>query len=302
MTAWRAPGVLDKVSSRPRPDARTRARRHQPPRHRDPHMGPRDCDGPARGVPRRRRRDGARGVARRSCHPSCAKVASVPRWRRPRMRRDRTPRRLPGSHAVTAARERRQPRGVGTTADRAAQGGEGAEPPATTTSRRGGGRFRGCPSTRSTCSTARTVRRRFPSSSASTASCSPTTSCSDRTGTRAARAARSSPIASTARASISPIATSRSCVSPRAPYEKLAAYRERMGWTTPFFSSVRSDFNHDFHVSFTGERDRGRSRVQLHEVRASVRGAARHRARSRRPTTAACSTRTRATNVVSIPS
>ncbi len=40
------------------------------------------------------------------------------------------------------------------------------------------------------------------------------------------------------------------CVA-HAPYEKLAAYRERMGWTTPFFSSARSDFNHDFHVSFT---------------------------------------------------
>jgi predicted dithiol-disulfide oxidoreductase (DUF899 family) len=24
-----------------------------------------------------------------------------------------------------------------------------------------------------------------------------------------------------------------------------------MGWTTPFLSSARSDFNHDFHVSFT---------------------------------------------------
>ena len=83
--------------------------------------------------------------------------------------------------------------------------------------RRAGGRFRGCPSTRSTCSTARTVRRRFRSSSASTASCSPTTSCSDRTGTRAVRAARSSPIASTARASISPIATSRSCASRTRP-------------------------------------------------------------------------------------
>jgi predicted dithiol-disulfide oxidoreductase (DUF899 family) len=40
------------------------------------------------------------------------------------------------------------------------------------------------------------------------------------------------------------------CVG-HASYEELAAYRERMGWTTPFFSSSRTDFNHDFHVSFT---------------------------------------------------
>ncbi|HTN80518.1 MAG TPA: thioredoxin family protein [Acidimicrobiales bacterium] len=42
------------------------------------------------------------------------------------------------------------------------------------------------------------------------------------------------------------------CVG-HAPYAELAAYRARMGWTTPFFSSSRSDFNADFHVSFTPE-------------------------------------------------
>ena len=42
------------------------------------------------------------------------------------------------------------------------------------------------------------------------------------------------------------------CVG-HAPYEKLAAYRTRMGWALPFFSSARSDFNTDFHVSFTAE-------------------------------------------------
>ncbi len=36
-----------------------------------------------------------------------------------------------------------------------------------------------------------------------------------------------------------------------APYAKLAAYKERMGWTFPWFSSVGSDFNFDYHVSFT---------------------------------------------------
>jgi predicted dithiol-disulfide oxidoreductase (DUF899 family) len=36
----------------------------------------------------------------------------------------------------------------------------------------------------------------------------------------------------------------------RAPYGKLAGYRERMGWTFPWFSSTETDFNFDFGVSF----------------------------------------------------
>jgi predicted dithiol-disulfide oxidoreductase (DUF899 family) len=36
-----------------------------------------------------------------------------------------------------------------------------------------------------------------------------------------------------------------------APYSKLAAYRERMGWSFKWMSSAGSDFNFDFHVSFT---------------------------------------------------
>ena len=39
----------------------------------------------------------------------------------------------------------------------------------------------------------------------------------------------------------------------RAPLEKLLAYRERMGWTFPWASSGRSDFNFDFGISFTEE-------------------------------------------------
>jgi predicted dithiol-disulfide oxidoreductase (DUF899 family) len=35
----------------------------------------------------------------------------------------------------------------------------------------------------------------------------------------------------------------------RAPYEKLAAYRDRMGWTFPWYSSYGSDFNYDFHTT-----------------------------------------------------
>ena len=37
----------------------------------------------------------------------------------------------------------------------------------------------------------------------------------------------------------------------RAPLDKVLAYRERMGWSFPWASSGRSDFNFDFNVSFT---------------------------------------------------
>ncbi|WP_216205448.1 DUF899 domain-containing protein [Amycolatopsis aidingensis] len=43
--------------------------------------------------------------------------------------------------------------------------------------------------------------------------------------------------------------TSFSAVS-RAPMDKLERYRERMGWTVPWYSSYGSDFNYDFRVSF----------------------------------------------------
>src|SRR5215831_11301545 len=39
----------------------------------------------------------------------------------------------------------------------------------------------------------------------------------------------------------------------RAPYAKLAAYHKRMGWSFRWLSSHGSDFNFDFHVSFTPE-------------------------------------------------
>ena len=41
----------------------------------------------------------------------------------------------------------------------------------------------------------------------------------------------------------------------RAPYEKLAAFRKRLGWTFRWVSSGRSDFNFDYGVSF--EKGRG---------------------------------------------
>lgn len=39
----------------------------------------------------------------------------------------------------------------------------------------------------------------------------------------------------------------------RAPYAKIAAYEQRMGWTFPWVSSGTSDFNYDYHVSFTAQ-------------------------------------------------
>jgi predicted dithiol-disulfide oxidoreductase (DUF899 family) len=35
----------------------------------------------------------------------------------------------------------------------------------------------------------------------------------------------------------------------RAPYDKIAAFRARMGWTFPWYSSWGSDFNYDFHAT-----------------------------------------------------
>ena len=43
------------------------------------------------------------------------------------------------------------------------------------------------------------------------------------------------------------------CAVSRAPLAKLHAYRRRMGWSFPWVSSGRSDFNFDFNVSFTEE-------------------------------------------------
>jgi predicted dithiol-disulfide oxidoreductase (DUF899 family) len=39
----------------------------------------------------------------------------------------------------------------------------------------------------------------------------------------------------------------------RAPLAKIAAYKKRMGWRFPWVSSFGSDFNYDYHVSFTPE-------------------------------------------------
>ena len=42
----------------------------------------------------------------------------------------------------------------------------------------------------------------------------------------------------------------------RAPLAKLAAYKQRMGWTFPWASSFGTDFNADFSVSFTEDQQR----------------------------------------------
>jgi predicted dithiol-disulfide oxidoreductase (DUF899 family) len=40
----------------------------------------------------------------------------------------------------------------------------------------------------------------------------------------------------------------------RAPLAKINAYKQRMGWSFPWVSSHGSDFNFDYHVSFTPEQ------------------------------------------------
>jgi len=42
----------------------------------------------------------------------------------------------------------------------------------------------------------------------------------------------------------------------RAPLKKLRAYKDRMGWSFPWASSIDSDFNFDFDVSLTEEEQR----------------------------------------------
>jgi predicted dithiol-disulfide oxidoreductase (DUF899 family) len=47
----------------------------------------------------------------------------------------------------------------------------------------------------------------------------------------------------------------------RAPLAKIEAFRKRMGWSFPWFSSFGSDFNHDFGVSFTPDALQGGTAV-----------------------------------------
>jgi predicted dithiol-disulfide oxidoreductase (DUF899 family) len=43
----------------------------------------------------------------------------------------------------------------------------------------------------------------------------------------------------------------------RAPIDAIQTYKQRMGWTFPWASSENDDFNYDFNVSVTEERQRG---------------------------------------------
>ena len=54
----------------------------------------------------------------------------------------------------------------------------------------------------------------------------------------------------------------------RAPYNKIDAYKKRMGWNFKWVSSFDTDFNFDYHVSFTNRRVRKeRSLLQLYNVK-----------------------------------
>jgi len=44
-------------------------------------------------------------------------------------------------------------------------------------------------------------------------------------------------------------------VASRAPYHKLESYKKRMGWNFKWVSSGNTDFNFDYHVSFTPEEE-----------------------------------------------
>src|SRR5579864_9414535 len=51
-----------------------------------------------------------------------------------------------------------------------------------------------------------------------------------------------------------------------APLEKLLAYRDRMGWSFPWASSGRSDFNFDFNVSFTEDQVRAGAEYNFRQL------------------------------------
>jgi len=52
----------------------------------------------------------------------------------------------------------------------------------------------------------------------------------------------------------------------RGPLEKLHAYRDRMGWSFPWVSSLRTDFNFDFGVSFTEAEQRDGAEYNFRRV------------------------------------
>jgi predicted dithiol-disulfide oxidoreductase (DUF899 family) len=53
----------------------------------------------------------------------------------------------------------------------------------------------------------------------------------------------------------------------RAPFAKIAAYKERLGWTFKWVSSFENDFNYDFGVSFLPDQQ-GRPEYNYGTLRA----------------------------------
>jgi len=51
----------------------------------------------------------------------------------------------------------------------------------------------------------------------------------------------------------------------KAPLEKLEAYKKRMGWNIKWASSANSDFNRDFHVSFSEDEIAGKAFYNFQE-------------------------------------
>ena len=75
----------------------------------------------------------------------------------------------------------------------------------------------------------------------------------------------------------------------RAPLAKLQAYKQRMGWTFPWASSLGSDFNFDFNVSFTEEQQReGGIEYNYRRERPSAMRRRTAAARSRSPSSRPC--------------
>jgi predicted dithiol-disulfide oxidoreductase (DUF899 family) len=60
-------------------------------------------------------------------------------------------------------------------------------------------------------------------------------------------------------------------VSSRAPLSDLKAFKKRMGWRFPWVSSLGSDFNFDYHVSFTPEElEKGEVLYNYRMTKASI--------------------------------
>jgi predicted dithiol-disulfide oxidoreductase (DUF899 family) len=61
-----------------------------------------------------------------------------------------------------------------------------------------------------------------------------------------------------------------------APYKKLAAYKERMGWNFKWVSLAETDFNFDYYVAFTSEQlAKKRGVLQLYKADPGQSGARR---------------------------